>query len=361
MREMLRTFEVTNEEQAWQAFFALTESLENDDDDGPVIKITDWTDFVFILRGENYKGTFTSESVTFTKDLQNALYRAYALIKHGRYDIGVLTEKEKDELKIKFRIEEGSSKHIADKDTFLHFAQSLLDGLSSKQKYKLAQILIVGTLLMLTGTSVLSNILEERRIARLEASTENITKDYLDHLKFADQQQTIRMGKMVDLAMKNADVSKVLAESYGISDSILKAAKHADESTISGNVLSQDVARELTKKIQDMPKQARLDGLYRITKIGDPAKDSSEFFINVESVDGVYKFSAILDTRHVPSQDKDQIFLSLKNKEDAVYLVVNARVSKGKILNAFVVSAKRPDQIETASGNNRPQNREKNE
>lgn len=348
---MAQVIEIKNEEDAWKAFFSLVDSLDKEDVKAPKIKITDWPEFRFLLRGPEYQGTFTVSSIKFANELQGAIYRSYASLKYGAHNKNVLTKEELQNLTIHFQVLEGSSNHIAlIKDVILNFGKSLFEGIDGHEKYKLGMATIIGTVLIIAGQTVSSAILEDRRLARIEEASTKTVKEILESQKFADQQETIRTNKIIELAEQNVALSKILAEGYELNKSMLNAAKEAEEAEIAGNQLEQKVAKELAKNTRDTPEHKRFDGLYRVSKIADPTKDSSEFLVSIETVDESNRFTAIMDTRFVSIEVKELIFSSLKEKEEAVYLNINARVSKGKILNAYLIDGKKPEQIETAAG-----------
>lgn len=345
---MVKILSISNEADAWNAIFKITEHLEDDKEFD--IKIEAWPDFHFVLCGPEFKGgTFTADSVKFVEEVQKSFYRSYAIARYGISNVAYLTNTERELLKLSFKVDEGSADFVIKYLKALKNLPDFFEDLRPEQKYKLSMRALLIVAVLYAGDTGYSTWLENKRLERLDAAQHRETMEMLSTIRFATEGQIEVMDKVIEMAKENTSLAKIIAENDAVNETFLKTAKKAQTANISGNSLKKPVAEELTRKTREKPEEVRLDGNYRVTQISDPEKGSSEFRVSLVKSSSDDTLTSVLDTSTVPPLQKSRIFTALEEGR-VIYLKVNARISRGKVINAFIMEAYFPEDVESAAG-----------
>ena len=324
---------VRSEEDAWQALEKLHASSK--DDENFSLQVVSWEKMVFTFKGEHFNGSVTAETAQLVVDLQNSIYRAYALIKYQVANVQLLNAEEKENLKVTVQVSQGSTKLIIDAiKIILPLASKTLGKMSGKQTTALLLVLI----LTFFGAYSLHEFLQYRADIRKHETQNEVVREVLKSTQFLSAEETKRLAMLREAMSINPSYAAVMDEADKYKKSLLNSAAEAEDGAVLLDIpLEKQVAEELRKNSRETAEPIRLDGIYRITKVSSP-QNLTEFIIQMDGLENGMKFSAILDSRHVTPETIELIKEATFTKEP-VNVVVNARRLRGSIQNAVIISA----------------------
>ncbi|BCH58949.1 hypothetical protein [Agrobacterium vitis] len=343
---------ISSEDDAWRVL----SDILNDKIDAEDVEL-DFGDAAWAKVHLNFKGDIFHQTVTASMmrgivEYQAAFYRTAALLIKDDARVNRLTDQEKDDLELIFKVEEGSSELNADAAEQLKgVLGKCVDKMGSKQVFATA---LVVALLFFGSPQVanyLNNDVEKTRIetafkeetARIEAETKR------QEIASTERRDTLQVIK--DLVQENKRKTDLLEQAYKESAAakhvgelnreavgeIIRNSSKADEITIQGVTLQQNLIREITRSQRSSSQDVTIQDEFQV--VGVVSEDDYSFVVRLQRVSTGEIIVATLDDPLLSARHHKAI-QQAEWKRAAVVVKISARkvgdsYKDAKILRAF--------------------------
>jgi hypothetical protein len=294
---MVSIVRIDNEDDAWRVLGDILNDKINADNVVLDFGDADWAKVHLNFKGKIFHQTVTASMMRGMVEYQAAFYRIAALLIKDDARTNRLTDQEKDDFELIFKVEEGSSELNAEAAEQLKgVLGKCVDKMSGKQV--LTAVIVVA--LLFFGSPLVANYLnndvEKTRIetafkeetARIEsetkrqgiASTER--RDTLQVIKDLVQENK-RKTDLLEHAYKESAVARRAGElNREAVDEILRNSSKADEITIQGVTLKQNLIREITRSQRSSSKDVIIRDQFLV--VGVESEDDYSFVVRLERV-----------------------------------------------------------------------------
>lgn len=298
----------------------------------------DWVKATVLIPGQRYDSALNTYMMQGWQDAQRAVYRSYALVAKGTADGRVLSDLEKDNLELVIKVKSGSSDQEADLVGILKEA-----AVGAVEKMEPTQIAIVLIVLILTwgGQSVFRTWLNNRKEEKLAELSEGTNKQAFQTLEKAlETIQSVAADQQKSAILDKAQAQVPVVE--GLRNEAEKArasiVKHASQSdaAINGISIQAEAGQNISRESRSSAKEARKDGVYRVQKVDTQVADG--FRVYVENVDNGEEFSASVQ-EVISSLSHREVIKEAEWSKVPVQLQINAKVNKGKVIEAVILRA----------------------
>lgn len=228
--------------------------------------------FQLKLSGCEYKQTVPYNLSTTLVELQKIIYRSYALVAYGSPNIGRLTDSDKQQLDMPFRIDEGSSKITYDLTTLLI---GVISGISDKMTSTEIFIIILIIIAAWTSNHVYQKYIDSKKDER-EDARQTKQLDIFADLSKEREQTTRNQIQIIDALAKYNQITSSLHQlnTEELPELILKASTQADTTEFNGVLLDKSEANLLVKK--DSEKYISFEELWTVKVLGISTTNEDE-------------------------------------------------------------------------------------
>lgn len=325
------TVTINSEEDAWQTLNDLLAGKLILDSEDKII-FGDWVKASVYIPEKRYDSALSAYMMQGWVETQRALYRSYALVAHGEPDARKLTDAEREKLELVVTVHSGSSDQEA---ALTDIIKEVLTGAIDKMDPTTIAIVVISLALIWAGQSVWRTWISERREERVAETNSKAMLKALDSIQVAvagDAEKTKLLAKAIET---QPVLSALKVEADASRMEIIKHNSSVD-AEINGVPLPSDASTSLTKSSRTSPEEERKDGVYKVHKVDTTVPDG--FRVHIENV----------ETGEVLQANVQEIMSSLNDRkliQEAewskvpVQLQINARVKKGKVVDALVLRA----------------------
>lgn len=220
--------------------------------------------FQLKLSGFEYKQTVPYNLSTTLVELQKIIYRSYALVAYGSPNIGRLTDLDKQQLDMPFRIDEGSSKITFDLTALL---VGVITGVSEKMTSTEIFIIILTIIAAWTSSHVYQKYIDSKKDEREDARQTKQLDIFSDISKEREQTTRSLTEVISSLAKYNHTTSSLhQLNTEELPELILKASTQADATEFNGVLLARNEANQLARK--DSEKYMQFEELWTVKVLG---------------------------------------------------------------------------------------------
>ncbi len=349
---MATVVSITSEDDAWRVLSDILNNKIDADDVELDFGDAKWAKVHLNYKGEIFHQTVTASMMRGMVEYQAAFYRTAALLIKDDARTNRLTDQEKDDLELVFKVEEGSSELNAEAAEQLKgVLGKCVDKMSDKQ---VLTAVIVVALLFFGSPQVanyLNNDVEKTRIetafkeetARIEAETkrqEIASTERRDTLQVIKDlvQENKRKTDLLEQAYKESEAAKRVGElNREAVDEILRNSSKAEEVTIQGVTLQQNLIREITRSQRSSSKDVVIKDQFLV--VGVVSEDDYSFVVRLQRVTTGEVIVATLDDPLLSAKHHKAI-QQAEWKRAAVMVHISARhvgdaYKDAKILRAF--------------------------
>lgn len=328
---MADSIKIRNEDDA---FRAIQEFLNGAQFKGG-IELEGWPKLKVRLVGDKFESSITPSVMKSFIELQNVVYKSYAIAQYDTEDTRRLSKEERDELEIEVKVEEGSSIFEVDfQEVLIKFAEKAGETMPPEMMV----VTILGLGVLWAGKTSYTAYLNYRKDVReAEAKTEE-QRDSLSTIEALSKQETARLEVLNRLLIAQPRLENVSRQVYDARNEMLKGFATADEATVSGVTVSGDVAQELVTNARRKAAEKRLDGFYRIVRVDSSNPD--EFKVKVRKHRSTEEFEAVVEDTSLDEEKKD-VLQYAEWERTTVFLSINAKILDGAIKQAIVVGVER--------------------
>lgn len=299
------------------------------------VELEGWPKLKVRLVGDKFESSITPSVMKSFIELQNVIYKSYAIAQYDTDDTRRLSKEERDELEIEVKVEEGSSIFEVDfQEVLIKFAEKAGETMPPEMMV----VTILGLGVLWAGKTSYAAYLNYRKDVRsAEAKTEE-QRDSLSTIEALSKQETARLEVLNRLLVSQPRLESVSRQVYDARTEMLKGFSTADEATVSGITVSGDIAQELVTNARRKAAEKRLDGFYRIVRVDSSNPD--EFKVKVRKHRSTDEFEAIVEDTSLNEEKKD-VLQYAEWERTTVFLSINAKVLDGAIKQAIVVGVER--------------------
>lgn len=261
---------ILNEELHSAGVYGLLANIKNIDDIN--INTDELIDMVSSMRplfqlklsGSEYNQTVPYNLSTTLVELQKIIYRSYALVAYGSPNIGRLTDSDKQQLDMPFRIDEGSSKITFDLTTLLiGVITGVLDKMTSTEIFIIILVIIAAW----TSSHVYQKYIDSKKSEREDARQAK-QLDIFSDLSKEREQTTRELADIINTLAKYSPTTSSLHKlnTEELPELILRASTQADTTEFNGVLLDNKEANQLAKK--DNEKYMSFEELWTVKILG---------------------------------------------------------------------------------------------
>lgn len=324
---------IRSEEDAYDLLKKLVDKSVNVNDQQ--LSFEGWPTLTLRLQGDGYQSTITPPVMKAFLELQQGIYRSYAVAKYNTPHKR-LTNEEKAALEIRVKVEPGSSMFSIDMQQLL---ERLCHELVGKMDPTTILISVIGAGVIWAGQSMYKHYLDQRTDVRKAEIKSEADRALLEQLKFGQEQETKRAEIMAAAFGQNARLQTIANISEDTKAALIKRSASADVIEIQGVELTGEVADELVKNARRKSEEIRLDGMYRILNVD--SSNPEEFKVKVKCQASGDEFVAKVQDKTLEGRYLEALKDS-EWKRKPVRLQVNAKSLDDVIKDAIVIRAEFP-------------------
>lgn len=299
-------------------------------------------DFTIRLTGEKFDNSLTPTVMRGIIELQQALYRSYALAVYGDDNPNRLTKQERQQLELRVEIKKGSSLININVDQAI---SDILTAAVSKMSsgHLLAAILLIG-ILFFGRTVWVRHIEKSQAIKEKELENDNM-RAVLEQMNKQTQILQETNQKTLDVLEKTVaqlpQVNQLHLIANQAQHELLRSVKYADTVNIDHAIeMTGESAEYFTQSERKAWQNVRLDGKYRLLKVD--STNVRERKVHLENVATKDVFWATLTDE---SMEKKHIN-NLSNAEWSLHpvgLQIVAKSLDGKLKDAQIIGVEQVD------------------
>jgi hypothetical protein len=321
----LKEYEIGSEEQA---FALLQKALRNELGDKPfTLKFDNWPVLSISLDGEGYDSTITSAMAEAVVEVQRAVNRTYSRLTHGRAHSGSLTDSERQDIQFKAKVKKGSS---VIEINLGEFAEKLVIAIGDKVTPEMLAVTVIGV--AITGASFLAYK------AFLKSRSDDKQIEQTERTKLLmSKEETRRLEVMAQATQRAPVIAQVRQDFDEARNEIVRSVGDADNISVNDLPIENQTARAIATARRSTSVETQLNGNYLIK--GVDLRQEGQVRLRVASQADGREFIASFEDQ---SLRRGQITI-LQNAEWErlpVYLSINARLLRGEVTTATVVSVK---------------------
>lgn len=318
------------------AFEVIQKFLEGGAFKGGIV-LEGWPKLRVRLVGEKFESSITPSVMKSFIELQNLVYKSYALSQYDTDDTRKLSKEERDELEIEVKVEEGSSIFEIDfQDVLLKFAEKAGDSMPPE----LLAVTIVSLGVLWAGKTSYSSYLNYRKDIRMAEVKSEEQREMLTSIQASSKEETRRVQLLTQVMIAQPTLENVNRQAYDARTEMLRGFATADTATVSGLTVTSDVAHELVTSARRKAAERRLDGYYRIVRVDSSNPD--EFRVKVRLHKSAKEFEAVLEDTSLDAAKKE-VLQYAEWERTTVYLNINAKVLDDDIKSAVIIGVERKD------------------
>ncbi len=238
------------------AFALLQAAIEHEIGDTPLeISFDGWPKIEIRLEGDGYHSTITPDIAASIVEMQHAIDRAYKRLAHGDSSARRLRNDEKDQIRLKAKVEEGSSLITADLG---NFAEALARELVAKMTPEMLVISVVGATVVAGATVAYKSFLKHR-------SEDKKVVIEADNKLAMSQEETKRLEVVTQALARNADFRPIKEDFDTVRNEILRGVGDAKTVAVNGIAIDHDTAKVVSIAPRSASEDAQLNGTYFVT------------------------------------------------------------------------------------------------
>lgn len=301
------------------------------------VQLSGWPKLEIRLVGDKFDASITPPVMRSFLELQNLVYKSYAIAQYDTDDTRKLSNEEREELEILVKVEEGSSIFEVD---FQGVLEKFAEKAAETMPPELIAITIIGLGVLWVGKTSYSAYLNYRKEVRLgEVKTEE-QRHMLDTMQQASKEETKRLELLTKLMVREPKLEAVSRQAYDSKTEMLKGFATADEATVSGVTTSGEIGQELVVNARRKAVERRLDGFYRVIRVD--SSDPEAFKVKIRKHRGSLEFEAIVEDVSLDAEKKE-VLQYAEWERTTVFLNINAKVLDDSIKNAVILGVERRD------------------
>lgn len=332
---------IENEDDAWEIF---KQALEGGFDDQPDIELEfiNWPQIDINLKGPKHKASLTAKNMEGLVELQNTIFRTYALLVHDKLKANALTDSEKERLTITFYISKGSAGILAKLEEFLPvFAKDMAEKVDAKHYV----VMVLGAGLLWGGSTVVNTWLQHQK-DQFVAEQQTIQKKLdIDDRQFASEQELKRMELLAKAYEHNPQLEQVQENVDAMHTTLLKNFSDANKVSIHGiKHIKNDTIKKIFTKQRVRAIEDRLDGIFRIIKVDSSSID--HFKVKVRNITDGTEVTVTVKNTDIVDKKKKQCLQNAEWSKEPVFMRMNIKRLRGAITSATILNVeKAPEEV----------------
>lgn len=290
---MAKPIQIKNEEDAWKSLRQLVEEPGVlFADESRTVQFRGWPKFRIRIPKTDKQGAITPTTMSELLDIQQALLRAYSIVRYNSTDTRRLSKDEREALEFSVVVRRGSSKYEIDLQQILERIIDASVG-NMTSEHILIAVIVLG--LLFFGRAAYAQYLENRlEKRRLEVKSDE-AKAQLEQVVFLSKQETERM-KVMATAFARSDAAKEIAEEADEAHgAMLRVVERAEGGTVQGVAVTAPIASELVTNARRNGEDITVNGTFEITRV-DTTPPAGGFLVRLQRLgDGLILNAGVQD------------------------------------------------------------------
>lgn len=333
---------IDSEQAAWDALEGLLDGTI--DGERATLDLTNlkWTQVRVKYEGKPFNQTVTASIMRGLIEYQNDVYRSAALILKEDGRVTRLTDLEKSQLELIFKVESGSSNLISSAKESLDAFGSAVGKMTGKQ----VLIAVLTFLILFFGTQAvglyLDHVIKNKQIEAESKGREFDLQEKKDLFEFIDGiiKKNGADQSTIDSAFRSSLVASEIGENnrHAI-DEIIRNSTGADSVVIQQTTIPSYVINEITRSTRARSEKITLKKLFKVA--GVDSENTDAYTVKLDPEDGSHPIIAELEDPLVGSSYQKAISNAEWSHEPVMVHVVARKVGQ-RIVDAKIVKAYKP-------------------
>jgi hypothetical protein len=265
---------------------------------------------------------------------QAGLYRSFLLVTDDTTNLRGLSEEERREYQMRFKVGQGCTKLIPD-------WQALADKFISKVVANMTgtqiTITVLGFALLFAGGAAWRAWLDHKSRKAAEEARNQTARDFLAAQRFASEADVRKTELLVGAIEKAMDSRALIDASDEGKQGILRAAARVDSTEVAGVEIVPEAAKRMARNSRSEPELEELRGLFRVRR--NDADPNGAFRVRLISETGEEFFAGIRDAL-VAGEDR-RVISEAEWTQTLFWARIEVIRHRGEISSATVVEVAR--------------------
>jgi hypothetical protein len=265
---------------------------------------------------------------------QAGLYRSFLLVTDDTTNLRGLSNEERREYEMRFKVGEGCTKLIPDWDALLNtFISKVVANMTGTQ----ITITVIGFALLFAGGSAWRAWLDHKSKKAAEESRNQTAKDFLAAQRFATEAD-VEKTRMLVGAIEQAMGTRALVDASDEGkQGVLRAASRVDATDVADVEIAPEAAKRMARNARTEPEMEELRGMFRVRR--NDADPNGAFRIRLVTEAGEEFFAGIRDA--LVAGDDRKIISEAEWTQTPFWGRVEVIRHRGEISSATVVEVSR--------------------
>jgi hypothetical protein len=323
---------ISSENDAW----ALLRVIEGGEyGDAAIIPVFDgWpaNEIVFWV-GEEHE-VLTAPMMEALLDYQAGLYRSFLLVTDDTTNLRGLSNDERREYEMRFKVGEGCTKLIPDWESLVNtFINKVVANMTGTQ----ITITVIGFALLFAGGAAWRAWLEHKSKTAADEARNQTAKDFLSAQRFASEADVEKTRMLVGAIERAMGTRALIDASDEGKQGILRAASRVDATEVADVEIAPEAAKRMARNARTEPELEEIRGMFRVRR--NDADPGGAFRVRLEKEDGEQFFAGIRDA--LIAGDDRKIISEAEWTQTPFWARVEVIRHRGEVSSATVVEVAR--------------------
>jgi len=328
-------FVIKNEQDAWR----LLEMAVKEDKrlEGAEITFKGWPKLEVVVRGGDLKGTLPGRYLPALQEYQDAVYKTYSYAKYKEYSLRRLTDQDKRDAQLVYKIEEGSSEFIADFQEVLENTLAIAVGRMSGEQILIA---VIVSALLIGGRSMMKLWLDHKQ----DKNGKDLTARAIDALAKSNEALATRpsdadknLPLFVEALRESTAARKALSGFDEASKRLVLSMDDKDKIVIDGDEYEGAEVKRYVRAQRISSEQFSVVGPAQLSSLNNSFTRGMD--IGVKMLESGEAFHAKLDEGRLIDEEVRVISKALLKRE-AIWVHIEGKTRKKVVVDAYIHSVR---------------------
>jgi hypothetical protein len=323
---------ISSEDDAWELLRVIESGKYGEAAIIPVFDGWPSNEIVFWV-GEEHE-VLTAPMMEALLDYQAGLYRSFLLVTDDTTSLRGLSNEERRDYEMRFKVGEGCTKLIPDWDALVNtFINKVVANMTGTQ----ITITVIGFALLFAGGAAWRAWLDHKAKIAADESRNQTAKDFLAAQRFASEADVEKTRMLVGAIERAMGTRALIDASDEGKQGILRAATRVDATEVADIEIAPEAAKRMSRNARTEPELEELRGTFRVKR--NDTDHYGAFRIRLEAENGEEFFAGIRDA--LVAGDDRKVISEAEWTQTPFWARVEVIRHRGEITNATVVEVAR--------------------
>lgn len=328
----MATFHIKTEAEAWDLIEKVLDG-KVDFPETPQFDFEGWPLLDVYLPSTPIQGSISPTMMAAFMELQKSINRTYLLVASNTADLRALSDRERERIEIRVKVEKGSSDYSID---LTKIFESIGAEAFGKMDSAHIAITVIGVALIIGGVVAFKSWLESKaELRKVDADAEGQAA-LIELQKETLKASTQHMRIFADAIKKQPILDEVEAAAEPARAQLVKSMGEEGGGRAYGVPLSAEAAREIGSQRRQQSENVKLAGNYRVVKVDTSSSDG--FRVTLGDDESGIEITATMQDALVSEAHKAAI-QKAEWQRKPVYVELSAKKLRNRIVDAIVLQA----------------------